>query len=623
MPAVDDATRVAAFFDLDKTVIAKASMVAFSRPLHRAGMLTRRLMVKAAWGQLVYAQIGASPEKLEKLRESVLQLTKGWDQAEVSAIVRDTIGDVIEPIVYDEALDRIRAHQRWGHKVFIVSASPEEVVAPIAQLIGVDEAIATRAELDEHGRYSGRTERYVYAEEKVAAMTEVAERDGLDLDHCWAYSDSATDIPMLAAVGHPVAVNPDRELARAARERGWQVEQFRLEVPLRERVPMPAPRQRRGGRQRGRRGRRRGWRVVVVAPERCAYSSRTFLAAMEASATKTMRMNSFFMPQATGCAGLDREEVASAGVAARVAQLRHGAGLDLADALPGQVEVLADLFERAGLAAVEAEPELQDLALTVVEGGEQPVDLIGEQRGGGHLEGGLGGPVLDDVAELGVAVLTERLAESDSGSAAKRRASVTLSSGISTSAESSARVAGRPSFSSSRARAFWRRASVSPAWTGRRIVRPVLAMPRVIAWRIHQVAYVENLKPLRQSNFSTACIRPRLPSWMRSRSGSPDAWYFLAIETTSRRFDCTNVRSAVSPARAVRRSSRLRAGRDLLAAVVQLGAGFVPRLDGLRQPDLVVLGQERILTDVGEVEADEVFLVALDALLGHRQPSWS
>jgi HAD superfamily hydrolase (TIGR01490 family) len=238
----EDATRVAAFFDLDKTVIAKASMVAFSRPLHRAGMLTRRLMLRAAWGQLIYAQVGASPEKLEKLRESVLRLTTGWDQAQISEIVRDTLGDIIEPIVYDEALDRIHAHQRWGHKVFIVSASPEEVVAPIAQLLGADEAIATRAELDEHGRYSGRTERYVYAEEKVVAMKEVAERDGLDLDHCWAYSDSATDIPMLAAVGHPVAVNPDRELAKAARERGWQVEQFRLEVPLRERVPMPAPR---------------------------------------------------------------------------------------------------------------------------------------------------------------------------------------------------------------------------------------------------------------------------------------------------------------------------------------------------------------------------------------------
>jgi HAD superfamily hydrolase (TIGR01490 family) len=235
--------RIAAFFDLDKTVIAKASMVAFSRPLQRAGMLPRRLMLKAAWGQLVYAQVGATPEKLEKLRESVLRLTRGWDQAAIAELVRETLTDVIEPIVYDEALDRIRAHQTWGHKVFIVSASPEEVVAPIAQLLGVDEAIATRAELDDQGRYSGRTERYVYAEEKVVAIQEAAARDDLDLDHCWAYSDSATDVPMLAAVGHPVAVNPDKELARVARERGWLVEHFRLEVPLRERVPMPAPRQ--------------------------------------------------------------------------------------------------------------------------------------------------------------------------------------------------------------------------------------------------------------------------------------------------------------------------------------------------------------------------------------------
>jgi HAD superfamily hydrolase (TIGR01490 family) len=235
--------RVAAFFDLDKTVIAKASMVAFSRPLRRAGMLSRRLLLKAAWGQLAYQMWGASPEKLERLRESVLALTKGWDQSEITEIVSHTIGDVIEPIVYEEALDRIRSHQRWGHRVFIVSASPEEVVAPIARMLEVDEAIATRAELDEHGRYSGRTERYVYADEKVVAMREVAARDGFDLEHSWAYSDSATDIPMLAAVGHPVAVNPDRELARVARERGWMVEHFRLEVPLRQRVPMPAPRQ--------------------------------------------------------------------------------------------------------------------------------------------------------------------------------------------------------------------------------------------------------------------------------------------------------------------------------------------------------------------------------------------
>ncbi len=295
---------MAAFFDLDKTVIAKASMVAFSRPLHRAGMVNRRLMLKAAWGQLVYAQVGATPEKLERMRASVLRLTKGWDQVAITEIVRETLDAVIEPIVYDEAVARIRAHQEWGHKVFIVSAAPEEIVAPIAQLLGVDEAIATRAELDDDGRYSGRTERYVYAEEKERAITEVAERDGLDLDHCWAYSDSATDVPMLAAVGHPVAVNPDRDLARVARERGWLVERYTLTVPLRDRVGMPAPKQAAlvGGGAAAVAAAVAGswwlWRRVVERPGPLPpedQTARTFLAATVARAANTMRRSSFFM----------------------------------------------------------------------------------------------------------------------------------------------------------------------------------------------------------------------------------------------------------------------------------------------------------------------------------------
>ncbi|HET6948814.1 MAG TPA: HAD family hydrolase [Acidimicrobiales bacterium] len=233
----------AAFFDLDKTVIAKASMVAFSGPLHRAGLLSRRMLLRAAWGQLVYAQFGASPEKLDKLRDSVLRLTIGWDQAEISAIVREALVDVVEPIVYDEALELIREHRMAGRKVFIVSASPEEIVAPLARYLGVDEMLATRAELDDQGRYTGRTELYCYGPAKVVAMQAVAERDGIDLGASYAYSDSATDRPMLEAVGHAVVVNPDRELLRAAKAQGWEVRRFTRRVPLRDRVPMPAPRQ--------------------------------------------------------------------------------------------------------------------------------------------------------------------------------------------------------------------------------------------------------------------------------------------------------------------------------------------------------------------------------------------
>ncbi|HEV7761340.1 MAG TPA: HAD family hydrolase [Acidimicrobiales bacterium] len=232
----------AAFFDLDKTVIAKASMVAFSGPLHRAGLISRRMLLRAAWAQLIYAQFGASPAKLAKLRDSVLRLTRGWEQSEISAIVRSTLVDVIEPIVFDEALDLIRAHQADGRKVFIVSASPEEIVAPLAQYLGVDEALGTRAELED-GRYTGRTETYCYGPGMVVLIERVAARDGIDLKRSYAYSDSVSDLPMLEAVGHPVVVNPDRDLLRAARQNDWEVLRFSNRVPLRERVPMPAPRQ--------------------------------------------------------------------------------------------------------------------------------------------------------------------------------------------------------------------------------------------------------------------------------------------------------------------------------------------------------------------------------------------
>ena len=300
--------RVAAFFDLDKTVIAKASMVAFTPPLHRAGLLTRRLLLRAAWGQLIYKQLGASPEKLEKLRESVLRLTIGWDQLQISQLVDETLHDVIEPIIYDEALDRIREHQAAGHLVLIVSAAPEEIVAPIAQRLGVDEAIATRAELDDQGRYSGRTERYVYGPEKAVAIAEVAARDGIDLAASFAYSDSATDVPMLEMVGHPVAVNPDRELARVARQREWEIQRFTRTVAMRERVPISGPRRAAigGGAAALAAGggavgylwwsrRRRPDPEPLPLPTRVDQTVRTFLAATAAKAMNTTRSNSFFM----------------------------------------------------------------------------------------------------------------------------------------------------------------------------------------------------------------------------------------------------------------------------------------------------------------------------------------
>ena len=231
----------AAFFDLDKTVIAKASMVAFGKPLYRAGLLNRWLLLRALYGQLVYLYLGADEERMARMRSKVLLLTAGWDQAHVSRIVAETLEEVIEPIVFDEALDLIAEHRAAGRRVYIISASPEEIVVPLARYLEVDEAIATRAGIDAEGRYTGDVDFYAYGPFKAQRMREVAEQRGIDLAASYAYSDSVTDIPMLDAVGHAVAVNPDRDLARAAADRGWEVRWFTHKVPLRERVGLPAP----------------------------------------------------------------------------------------------------------------------------------------------------------------------------------------------------------------------------------------------------------------------------------------------------------------------------------------------------------------------------------------------
>jgi HAD superfamily hydrolase (TIGR01490 family) len=229
----------AAFFDLDKTVIARASMLAFGRPLHRAGYISRWLVLRALYGQIVYRYLGADEGRMEKMRAASLRMAKGWHRDHVRSLVRETLTEVIEPIVYAEALELMREHREAGRRIYIVSSSPEEIVLPLAEYLGVDEAIATRAEVDADGRYTGHVEFYAYGRHKADAMRAAADQHGIDLAASYAYSDSATDIPMLDVVGHAVAVNPDRELRRAALTRGWQTRSFQRPVALRARVPAP------------------------------------------------------------------------------------------------------------------------------------------------------------------------------------------------------------------------------------------------------------------------------------------------------------------------------------------------------------------------------------------------
>jgi HAD superfamily hydrolase (TIGR01490 family) len=236
-------TMEAAFFDLDKTIISRSSSLALSRPLYRAGMVSRGQLLRGAYAQLVYLLVGADEEKMERLKEGMLALTKGWDRSQVEALVRDVLFEVIDPYVYQEALDLIALHRSEGRRIYVVSSSPEEVVRPLAQNFGASGVIATRAVVDDEGRYTGELAFYAYGEQKAEAMRSLSQRLGIDLANSYAYSDSATDVPMLDAVGYAVAVNPDKELRRIAEERGWQIRDFRRPVRLPNRLAgsVPAP----------------------------------------------------------------------------------------------------------------------------------------------------------------------------------------------------------------------------------------------------------------------------------------------------------------------------------------------------------------------------------------------
>jgi HAD superfamily hydrolase (TIGR01490 family) len=234
-------SKSAAFFDLDKTVIAKSSVLAFGRPFYQGGLINRRAVLKSSYAQFVYLVSGADEEQMDRMRAYLTQLCRGWEVEQVKQIVEETLHDLIDPIIYEEAAALIEEHRAAGRDVVIVSSSGEEVVEAIGELLGVDDVIATRMVVED-GRFTGEIAYYAAGPKKATAILELAEERGYDLSTCYAYSDSITDVPMLETVGHPTAVNPDRALRRVAAERGWPVQVFRRPVTLRSRFPQfPKP----------------------------------------------------------------------------------------------------------------------------------------------------------------------------------------------------------------------------------------------------------------------------------------------------------------------------------------------------------------------------------------------
>lgn len=220
-----DTRQAAAFFDLDRTLIAGSSAFVFGRAAWRNDMMPTSELLSDARKAITFRFTGASDDKANAVRDRILQAIKGHRIDELMTLADDVIPRLLDD-VRKESQGFIGLHTEAGRDTYMVTASPIEIVQNLAVELGMTGAIATVAETID-GIYTGElSEPFCYGSAKADAVRRVAERQDYDLDLCYAYSDSASDLPMLEIVGHPVAVNPDNGLEAVARARGWPIVEF-------------------------------------------------------------------------------------------------------------------------------------------------------------------------------------------------------------------------------------------------------------------------------------------------------------------------------------------------------------------------------------------------------------
>ena len=219
----------AAFFDLDRTLVSRSSSLALAGSFRERGLIRRRQLVQAGVAQLLFSRFGGGHDRAGQTADAAMAVLKDLPVATMREIVREAWEPVLRPLVYREALELAEDHQARGEAVLVVSGALQEVADELALGLGLTGALGSRAEVRD-GVYTGRLERRLIGPEKAVALGELAAAKGHDLRSSTAYSDSATDLAFLEAVGSPVAINPDRELRRIARERGWPVRRFREQL---------------------------------------------------------------------------------------------------------------------------------------------------------------------------------------------------------------------------------------------------------------------------------------------------------------------------------------------------------------------------------------------------------
>jgi HAD superfamily hydrolase (TIGR01490 family) len=215
----------AAFFDLDRTLISRSSSLSLAGTFRKRGLIGRRDLLKAAVAQVLFVRFGAGHARVGQTAQSAMTILRGVPVETLREIVAEGWDTVLRPLVYREALELARSHAERGERTYIVSGALQEVVDEVARELRFDGGVGSRAETSD-GVYTGRLLTRLYGPEKAGALRELAAGESLDLSASTGYSDSHTDLAFLEAVGHPVAVNPDRDLRRVAEERGWPVRRF-------------------------------------------------------------------------------------------------------------------------------------------------------------------------------------------------------------------------------------------------------------------------------------------------------------------------------------------------------------------------------------------------------------
>src|ERR671933_2625156 len=215
----------AAFFDLDETLMEGSSAIHFGKAAYRSGLVSRRQLAKDAWANIQFRLRGSTDETTQALWDRILESIAGTRVVDLARLAPQILAGVL-PRLYPRMLEVAWGHQDAGRPVYIVTAASQELSEMLAHVLSFDGGIGVRSEIRD-GVYTGRPDGpFTYREGKAQAIRDVAARADLDLDASYAYSDSESDLPMLRAVGHPVAVNPDAELLRVARAEGWEVMRF-------------------------------------------------------------------------------------------------------------------------------------------------------------------------------------------------------------------------------------------------------------------------------------------------------------------------------------------------------------------------------------------------------------